>query len=69
MTSKPALSLLKLFKESLEDNTHQNVTIEVTDGTNVNDFAKAVAKSFDKQYGTHNIKEFMSTLHSELGIK
>lgn len=42
--------------DSIDDSMHYGV------------FAKAIAKVFKDEYGSHNIKPFMDVLHAELGI-
>jgi hypothetical protein len=40
----------------------------IPEDTNINLFAKAIGKFVKEEYGSHNIKTFMDTLHAELGI-
>jgi hypothetical protein len=42
--------------------------IKIDDSMSATDFALAVAKILEDEYGTHNFKPFMSVLKKELGV-
>ena len=52
--------LVPLFVKAIE---------KVDDSLSYVDLAAAVAKILNEEYGTHNIKPFMTELHKQLGLK
>lgn len=50
------------------DAIYSSLDSAIPDETNVKDFATALGKFIKNEYGTHNIKPFMDTLHASLGL-
>lgn len=57
--SKESDSLAKEINKSM---------IKIDDSMSYEDFALAVGKILKEEYGSHNYKGFMETLHKDLGI-
>lgn len=55
-----------IFEKS--DSVYKALDAGIPENTNVHIFAKAVASFLKNEYGSHNAKPFMETLHKELGM-
>lgn len=56
-----------IFEES--DSIYAALDGAIPDETNVHSFAKALGRFIKDEYGSHNIKPFMETLHKELQLE
>ena len=61
------MKLKDLIFENL-DAVYAGLDQAIPEDTNVHIFATAVAKFLKEEYGSHNLKPFMETLHKELGM-